>query len=385
MRIAWITYDFEEYSALHVNELARDHDVLLAMPQADEEAEPPKISRDVEHFEFLKPRLRQPLRQLQSVRRIVQRIKAFRPDVVHFQQGHLWFNTMLSRLRRYPLVITIHDPRHHAGDLVSKKTPQWLMDYGFRQAKHVIVHGEALAQQVHALFALNHDQIDVIPHVAMGGDNTLDDESEDPNLVLFFGRIWDYKGLEHLIDAQPMISAECPNAKIMIAGEGEDFAKYRQRMQDPSRFVIRNAWISDHQRARYFQRCAVVVLPYNEATQSGVVPVAYNFARPVVATRVGALAECVDHEKTGLLVPAGDANSLAGAIARLLKDGALRRKMGLAGRERLRRESSPQVVAQKTADVYRRVIEAFGEGKQHHAVAESSMVASANDPVAGGR
>lgn len=366
MKIAWITYDFEEYSVLQVNELAKEHEVLLIMPESERDLHRSgsnekqhstyALSPQVDHYAFRKPRLRQPVRQLQSVRKILQRVQEFNPDVVHFQQGHMWFNAALGSLKKYPLVITIHDPRHHAGDVVSRKTPQWLMDYGFRQADHVIVHGDALANQVSELFGFLEDHVHVIPHVAMGQTIEQEAEPEDDNLVLFFGRIWDYKGLDQLIAAEPYITAEVPNARIMIAGEGEDFGKYQAQMVNPEHFIVRNAWISDHQRARFFQRSSLVVLPYNEATQSGVVPVAYMYNKPVVATRVGALAECVDDGTTGILVPPRDPESLAAAIVKLLKNRELRHQMGQAGKARLDSECSARVVAAQTTEVYQAAI-----------------------------
>lgn len=353
MKIAWITYDFEEYSVLHANALSKDHEVLLVMG-IDDDVELPPISSSVHQHLFQKPRLRQPFRQYRSISNILQRIKQFDPDVVHVQQGHFWFNLAL-RFLKTPIVITIHDPRHHAGDAASSKTPQWLVDYGFRKADHVILHGEALSTQVQSIFGFHEDQVHVVPHVAMG--KTIGNEiPEDPNMVLFFGRIWDYKGLDNLIAAQPLITRECPEAKIVIAGEGEDFAKYEAMMVNRDRFDVHNSWISDDDRARFFQQSALVVLPYNEATQSGVVPVAYNYNRPVVATNVGALAECVIDESTGLLVPPRDPEKLAAAIVRLLQNKSERHAMGEAGKAYLDAQCSPAVVAKRTADVYRKAV-----------------------------
>ena len=352
MRIAWITYDFEEYSVEHVNEMSKEHDVLLVMPKPEPGAPVYAISDRVDHYSFDKPRLRQPLRQLRSVKHIRQRIAEFNPDVVHFQQGHLWLNSVLNKFREYPLVVTIHDPRHHAGDSVSKKTPQWVIDYGFRQANHAIVHGEALAEQVHNLFQFREDQIHVIPHVAMGkvvGQATV---AQEPNNVLFFGRIWDYKGLEYLIAAAPLIAEQVPEVKIVIAGEGDDFTKYQASIGDSPLFDVQNRWIDDTERAEFFQRSSIVVLPYKEATQSGVVPVAYTYARAVVATSVGALAECVAHNETGLLVPTEDPRALADAIIELLTNPQRRDEMGEAGRQRMLDEASAEVVAAQTVKAY---------------------------------
>jgi glycosyltransferase involved in cell wall biosynthesis len=361
MRIAWITYDFEEYSALHVNAMAQNHDVLLVMPQREEGQPPYYVKDEVEHYAFDKPRLRQPLRQFQSVRSILNRVNAFRPDVVHFQQGHLWFNFVLKRLRKYPLVVTVHDPRHHAGDSVSQKTPQWVIDHGFRQADHVIVHGRQLAPQVEEFFGFPPEKIHVIPHVAMGQPTDPGtDIAEEPKTVLFFGRIWDYKGLDYLIRAQPLINQAIPEARIIIGGQGDDFDKYQTMMADPDRFEIHNRWISDEERATMFERASLVVLPYIEATQSGVIPVAYTYGKPVVATRVGALEESVDHESTGLLVPPRNVEQLAKAIIRLLENDDLRHAMGAAAKLKLERELSPQVVASQTVEAYRAAMKSRG-------------------------
>lgn len=366
MKIAWVTYDFEEYSTLHVNALAGEHEVLLVMPAAQPGESTYPIDSKVEHYAFNKPRLRQPLRQVRSVRGITAAIDAFSPDVVHWQQGHLWFNWAIRSLQRYPLVVTIHDPRHHAGDRTSQKTPQWVMDYGFRLADHAIVHGQALVPQVCDLFNFTRQRVHVIPHVAMG-QGSLDCQSgerfdsgspvdSEPNTILFFGRIWEYKGLRYLIDAMPRIRQSVPDAKIIIAGEGDDFEQYQQMIGDAEGFEIHNRWISDGERAAFFQRASVVVLPYTEATQSGVVPVAQAHARPVVATDVGALRECVSQGETGTLVPPADAEALADAIVGMLQDPLRAQGMGLAGRDWLSRTCSPEAVAAQTADVYRQAL-----------------------------
>jgi glycosyltransferase involved in cell wall biosynthesis len=127
-------------------------------------------------------------------------------------------------------------------------------------------------------------------------------------------------------------------------------------MKNPERFVIRDAWISNEERATLFQRAAVVVLPYVSATQSGVIPVAYSFRKPVVATTVGALPEYVDHGRTGLLVPPCDEKTLAAAVVRLLRDPDLRHSMGENGKRTLFEKCAPDVVARSTVEVYRKAI-----------------------------
>lgn len=356
MKIAWISYDFLEYSALHVNAMNKHHDVLAFLPKPTDEDEEFALDADVPRMLFDKPRLRQPWKQYRSIRSIMKALDDFGPDVVHFQQGHLWFNFALKKIKkRYPLVVTIHDPRHHSGDSVSQKTPQWVIDHGFKKADHVIVHGEKLVSEVGRLFGFGPEHVHVIPHVAMGNmsnQGKIDHSLTDPNTILFFGRIWDYKGLNYLIEAEPIISAACPNAKILIAGAGDDFEKYHQQIKNNDRYEIHNRWISDEDRTTFFSRAGIVVLPYTDATQSGVVPVAYNYGKPVVATDVGALSDCVIDGETGLLVPPKDPQQLAAAIIRLLNEPMVARKMGEAGREWVKHECSPSVVAQRHVEAY---------------------------------
>ena len=360
MRIAWISYDFLEYSSLHVNALSKEHEVLAVLPKQECIDEEHQLDADVKCFLFDKPRLRQPIKQNRSIRSILRALAEFRPEVVHFQQSHLWFNFSLKKLQKhFPLVITIHDPRHHSGDAVSKKTPQWVVDHGFRQADHAIVHGRKLVPAVCDLFGFQQDQVHVIPHVAMGNMSNggqIDSSLTDPNTILFFGRIWDYKGLNYLIQAEPYISRECPDARFVIAGQGDDFQKYRDMMENPKRFVVHNQWITDEERAEFFSQAGVVVLPYTDATQSGVVPVAYNYQKPVVATRVGALSDCVADGETGLLVPPKDPQALAAAIVRLLKNPTLAQKMGKAGRDWVEDECSPEAVARQHVEAYKKAV-----------------------------
>lgn len=357
MKIVLLSHDFPEYCIQQAGGLARHADVTLMLPEVEAEEYLPALDPAVRWQPFVKRRLRQPGRQLMEVCRVLKRIRSFRPDVVHYQHGHLWFNLALPALRAYALVATVHDPRPHPGDRSSRKTPPWVMNFGYRRADRIIVHGEEIKRQVVKLLGTQSARIHSIPHIAIGRRSESEQPIDAGTVVLFFGRIWEYKGLEYLIRAAPAISLAIPDARFVIAGEGEDFARYRRLMADPSRFTVHNRYIAAAERDELFERAAVVVLPYIDATQSGVVPVAYSFGKPVVATRVGALAEAVDHGVTGLLVPPRDETALAQAIIDVLRTPERRREMGLAGRRKLDAESAPDVVARQTVEVYRRAID----------------------------
>jgi glycosyltransferase involved in cell wall biosynthesis len=264
----------------------------------------------------------------------------------------LWFNLLLPLLRRYPLVLTIHDPRHHIGDRGAYNTPQKVMDFGYHRASQIIVHSEQLQQVVIDECRIPSQIIHVIPTLVRGDDKVHKQIQEDDGLILFFGRIWEYKGLEYLIRAEPLITEQIPDARIVIAGEGQDFGRYRSMMIHPEHFKVHNEYVSNDERAKLFRRASVVVLPYIEASQSGVIPMAYTFSKPVVATTVGGLPALVDHEQTGLLVPPRDEKALADAVVRLLRDKELRHRLGLNGKRKIDTECSPSAVAQKTLAVY---------------------------------
>jgi len=356
MKIAWISFGFREYSINHVRALSENHDLLLVLPASEDSGLHEIVDPRVSVFSFRNARLRQPFRQIWQCLAIVRKVREFGPDVVHLQQGHLWFNFAILALRRYPLVMTIHDPRRHPGDSESMKTPQWSQDFGFRHADRVIVHGKSLVNVVRDEIGIPGNCIDVIPHIALGALEPSPTRNEDDHNVLFFGRIWRYKGLEYLIMAEPLISKHIEDVRITIAGRGGVFNRYRQMMKNPARFEIHNSWISDSARNELFQRAAVVVLPYVSATQSGIVPIAYSFGKPVVVTDVGALSEVVDHGRTGLVVPPRNVQALADAIITLLRDKQFRRRMGANGRKKMQEEWFPEVVARRTAETYESAI-----------------------------
>jgi glycosyltransferase involved in cell wall biosynthesis len=128
-------------------------------------------------------------------------------------------------------------------------------------------------------------------------------------------------------------------------------------MVHPERFVVRNTFIADNDCAAFFRQASVVVLPYVEATQSGVIPMAYAAARPVVATTVGGLPEMVDEGETGYLVPPRDEVALAKSIVRVLGDDKLRARLGQNARQKIVSECSAEVVADRTLEVYRKALD----------------------------
>lgn len=364
MRVALVSYYYPEFTLAEANALAAQGvQVLLVAPRAPLMPYRHTLSPAVEPHLFDGRRLRDPLNVL-DVWQLVTAIKRWRPDVIHLQQGQLWFNLIgLPLLAKYPLVTTVHDVVSHPGDGYARRTPQWIWDIAMTRADQLIVQGQALRQQLMERHQLPAEKIHLVPHGQLGvyADWAQADAAlppTDADRILFFGRIWPYKGLQYLIQAEPLITAEVPTARIVIAGEGESLEPYRRLMAHPEHFEIHNHFLSPPEVARFFQQAAVVALPYVEASQSGVVPIACAFGKPVVASRVGSLAELVDDAETGFLVPPRDVPRLVQAIVTLLKDKALRQHMGDRARLKANTDLSWDKRAEKVRAVYQAALAA---------------------------
>ncbi len=303
---------------------------------------------------FTMPRIRQPS-NLAMVRRLRRRLERLHPHLIHITFWHPWGTPGLGVRSLAPLVATVHDVERHLGERGLWAIPPFLYRWQWHWARQVIVHATRARQRLSEQYGYPAERIHVIPLGRYDYYRALSSQSqpEEPHTILFFGRIWGYKGLQYLIKAEPLITRAVPDTRIIIAGHGEPFEKYRQAMVNPHHFEVYNYRIPDNEVAPLFQRASVVVLPYLEASQSGIIPIAYTFGKPVVATHVGGLPDVVKDGETGFLVPPADAQSLAEAVIRLLKDDALRHKMGQQAQQFAETVLSWSNIAQRTMDVYR--------------------------------
>lgn len=141
--------------------------------------------------------------------------------------------------------------------------------------------------------------------------------SQEAYVLLFFGFVRKYKGLDLLLEAMPAIVQQVPNALLVVAGEFyEDEKPYRQiieRLGLQERVILKNNFISDAEVPLLFGAADLVVQPYRSATQSGVTPLAYHFEVPMVVTNVGGLPEMVPHAAAGWVCEP-DPGSIANAV-----------------------------------------------------------------------
>src|SRR3972149_7514468 len=142
--------------------------------------------------------------------------------------------------------------------------------------------------------------------------------NKDDRILLFFGYVRKYKGLDILIKAMPSVISSNPDIKLLIVGEFyDDPSSYQNLIKElklDNIVKVLNRFVKNEEVGLYYGMSDLVILPYRSATQSAVLNVSYSFLKPVVATKVGGLKEFVDDGETGFLVDPESVIALANGI-----------------------------------------------------------------------
>jgi glycosyltransferase involved in cell wall biosynthesis len=257
-------------------------------------------------------------------------------DVLHFQ----WLTVQqldvrlppiaLSRRRRPPLVLTAHDvlPREpRAGQLRAQRRL-------YERVDAVVVHSQHGAARLRDELAIDPARVHAIPHGAFThfaqhpAPVPLPPElaAVEKPVVLCFGLIRPYKGIDVLLEAWRGIE----DAELWIVGLPKmDLAPLRAAAPPGVRFVPR--FVADAEIPALFRRADLVVLPYREIDQSGVLFTALGFGKPLLLSSVGGFPEVAATGAAELVAP-GDPAALHDALRRLLADPAARERLAAAAR-----------------------------------------------------
>jgi glycosyltransferase involved in cell wall biosynthesis len=268
------------------------------------------------------------------------------PAIVHLQEsvGNDIRLPLVAGIRRGRFALTVHDPVRHPGD----SDVGWVRRLNralVRSAGVIFVHGEALRAEL-AEVASPRAPIVVIPHGADPGKASA--LPEEPS-VLFFGRLSRYKGIDVLLDSMELVWRALPEATLTIAGAGD---LGRHPGLEDRRVVVRNAHVPDAEVPRLIRAARCVVLPYRQASQSGVGSLVKPYGRPLVVTSVGGLPELVA-DGSGLVVPPEDPEGLSEALVSVLRDDGLASRLAAAGAATAVRAGSWDAVAERTLAAYR--------------------------------
>ena len=289
-------------------------------------------------------------------------MRRFDPDVVLVQEHSDWRLYCLQRtLGQRPVVLTIHDVVPHLGSVDSRNRLQaWVSRRLLSAADAYVVHGSRLAEQL-----VSRDDYDKrkpvfsIPHGPIFTAIPPACPLPEQPTVLFFGRIEYYKGLDVFVEAVERSAATIPGLTAIVAGAGGDAERCRQIITRPELFEWKEGFVPDEDVAELFFRSSVLVLPYREASQSGVIPLAYAHGRPVIATAVGALPEAVWDHSTGLLVDRADAAEIGEAIRELFCTPGLLETMATQARATI---ADGELSSRNTADRHLETFESLLRG-----------------------
>ena len=156
-------------------------------------------------------------------------------------------------------------------------------------------------------------------------------------VILFFGYIRKYKGLKYLIDSMPEILKKV-SLKLLVVGEFyEDETKYREQISGlnlDDDIKIISDFVPDGKVKYFFSACDTVVLPYSDATQSGIIQIAYFYDKPVIATDVGGLSEAVTDNETGLLIKPESPEEISEAVIKFYENNLEEKFSENASREK---------------------------------------------------
>lgn len=263
-------------------------------------------------------------------------------DVIYVPLATYWTGIINRLLKNTPVCYTIHDPVMHSGENIFNKMMFRHYSHDISKAKLIVVLSKKFIDQVVNIYEINKKNIIYIPHGAFWeykkystkhNDRLVNYENNKVNF-LFFGRIEQYKGLDVLLQAYQKLECEYKHKiSLTVAGSG-DLTPYYVLIKDLSTVKVVNQMIPDSEISSLYEGSNVVtVLPYKDATQSGVIPTAQIFNSLIIASKVGAIPEQLDNGRLGILVSPGNVNELYMAMRDIVVsiDSSMYKKMRYDG------------------------------------------------------
>lgn len=265
--------------------------------------------------------------------RAVKAVQAFDAEWAIFRYWNPFFAPLIVfmagklRKRSIKVAILVDNLIPHEESLVDS----WLARRLLKGADHVITMSKAVTKDVEThsqhirTTTLFHPLYEIYKASLTKAEARQKLNLPSHPIVLYFGLIRPYKGLDIMIKALGSIKHDFDDYTALILGEAyEDAKKYEDMIQSEgisSYTIFRNEFISDRELPVYFAAADVLVLPYRTATQSGIVGIALQMDRPVIATKVGGLGEYIQEGETGYLVEPENPLRLGEAILGFFNQG----------------------------------------------------------------
>jgi len=238
-------------------------------------------------------------------------------EVIHLAWPPNIYEFILYVLRK-KMILTVHDPIPHSG--LNTFIVKLRRKFSFRLIPRFILLNKAQRKEFLSVYNLREDQVldshlssCTYLHTVTPASNNIPPHN---SFVLFLGKISPYKGLDYLLPAIIIVHKQCPDCKLIVAGNG----KFHFDISTYSSFDfidLRNRFIPENELVALIKNCAFMVCPYTDATQSGVIMSAFAFNKPVIATNVGGLPEMVKNQHYGIIINEKDTDALAESIITL--------------------------------------------------------------------
>ncbi|WP_312342730.1 glycosyltransferase family 4 protein [Chryseobacterium binzhouense] len=269
------------------------------------------------------------LKKLYISYKVNQWVRKINPDVIIIDNYMLTYFVSTLNFRKKMLMI-VHDPFLHSGE--NYFIDRYLRKLHFNLIDHKILLNENQKNDFIKYYHFNPKHIStsflgVYDFLRFYDYKNVEAKSFN---VLFFGRISPYKGIKYLLDGFVTILLSYPEYKgkisLTIAGSGDFDFDLKPYESFENIFFINN-YIDPQNLAQLINQANVVVCPYTDATQSGVIMSAFAFKKPVIATNVGGLPEMVQNGETGIIIEPKDSNAIAQAIIEIYENNDLRNKI----------------------------------------------------------
>lgn len=272
------------------------------------------------------------------------------------------------------IVLTVHNVNAKKRDLCDSLYNRVTLRWQYHLAAHLFVHTEQMKAELQEEFGVEASSITVIPfgiNNDVPNTNLTYEEARrrlgmaaNDRIILFFGNVAPYKGLELLVNAFHQVSVKDERIRLLIAGRVKNCEEYWQGINKmiegdviAGRVRLRVEYIPDSETEVYFKSADLLVLPYRHVYQSGVLFLGYSFGLPTVAADVGALKEEIIEGETGFVCRPEDPDDLARAIEKYFSSDLYKDLKNRRARiqEYAREAHSWEVVAQLTKDVYQKL------------------------------
>jgi glycosyltransferase involved in cell wall biosynthesis len=247
-------------------------------------------------------------------------IERQRIDVVFNTMDFLWGSWLSPTIARTKALylLAVHDAQRHPGE--DSLLRRWLLKRDIAIADGAITLTEAVREQLLKIHYFPPERAWTAPlgvtlEAEIGQPRRL--PTGRPIRLLFFGRILPYKGLEVMLEAMPLIRGERPDVELEIWGSG-DIAPYRSALKRTEGVRLEHRWLDETEIRAVFERADICVLPYREASQSGVIPLAFATGMPIVTTPLPSLIEQINHGRAGIVASDFSPRAFANAVLSLI-------------------------------------------------------------------